>query len=280
MDKPKEPSAFIVRRWISAHPIYWFYALTIILSWSYWLTLLVRGESVEPGSSTTHLPGLMGPMLAAIIVTAVVSGKTGLQDLALRAVRVAQPRWRNILLMLSPLLLALPVFLILPLFGTPLPAMNDFYSYPGVPTGWPIWILFIWVLFVNGYGEELGWRGFATHHLLATLGKFRATLMVTVLWMIWHIPLFWLNTNMHDLLGPIFFGWAFGLLCAAFVLAWVYINGGNSILAVAVWHTLYNFAVATPAGVGIPAAIITTLVMVWGIVVGVMWWRNSKIGSR
>jgi len=41
------------------------------------------------------------------------------------------------------------------------------------------------VLVLNGYGEEAGWRGFATRLLAPRLGRFRATLVVAALWMAW-----------------------------------------------------------------------------------------------
>jgi membrane protease YdiL (CAAX protease family) len=125
---------------------------------------------------------------------------------------------------------------------------------------------------VNGFGEEIGWRGFMTEKLLVKYGWFKATVLVTIVWVIWHIPVFWLNTNMTSLVGPQLFGWVFGVLCGAFVLAHVYRLCDHSILCVAIWHTAYNMMVATEAGHGLPAAVVSTLVMVWGIVVAIRWW--------
>ncbi|MGA7179498.1 MAG: CPBP family intramembrane glutamic endopeptidase [Thiobacillaceae bacterium] len=132
------------------------------------------------------------------------------------------------------------------------------------------------VLLLNGFGEEAGWRGFASTQLLPRLDKLRTTVVVAVLWLAWHAPLFWLNTAMHELLGPAFFGWLFGLICGAFVLAAVYLASGQSILVVAVWHTLYNMVVATCAGTGTPAAVASTAVMLWGIFIAVRWWRQQR----
>lgn len=136
-------------------------------------------------------------------------------------------------------------------------------------------MMFLIALVFNGYGEEVGWRGFATKHLVPRLGKLRATLVVAALWLVWHAPLFWLNANMQELVGPVLLGWALGLVCGAFVLADLYLASGQSILVVAVWHTLYNFTVATPAGTGTPAAVISALVMAWGVYIAFSWWRNA-----
>jgi hypothetical protein len=103
---------------------------------------------------------------------------------------------------------------------------------------------------------------------------------VAALWIVWHVPLFWLNASMQALVGPVLLGWVIGILCAAFLLAGLYFSSHNSILVVAVWHTLYNFTVATPAGIGTPAAVITTAVMMWGVYFAFVWWRYDHINSN
>jgi len=218
-------------------------------------------------------------MIAAAIVTSVAFGRRSLLDLLESAVVLPRPRVRNALLALSPVFIGGAAFLALALTGAPLPSLDAFGIYPGTPPGTPLPLLLLAVLVLNGYGEEAGWRGFATRMLAERLGKFRATLAVAALWIVWHLPLFWLNASMQDLVGPVLLGWAFGILCAAFLLAGLYFASRNSILVVAVWHTLYNFAVATPAGVGVPAAVITTAVMVWGAYFAFVWRREARGAS-
>ena len=41
-------------------------------------------------------------------------------------------------------------------------------------------------------GEELGWRGFLLPRLAARQGPLRASLVVGLLWGLWHLPAFWL----------------------------------------------------------------------------------------
>lgn len=264
------------RKWFVARPVLAFYLLTLLFSWAYWFALLADGQQVRPGSAATHLPGLMGPMIAAVIVTALAYGRDGLRELLRSAVVLPRPRLRNAAMALSPVAIGGAVFLVLAATGAPLPSLDAFTTYPGLPVGMPAISLFLFALVLNGYGEEVGWRGFATRHLVPRLGKIGATLVVAALWLVWHAPLFWLNANMQALVGPILLGWAFGLVCGAFVLAGLYIASGNSILVVAFWHTLYNFTVATPAGTGVPAAVVSTVVMIWGAYFAYMWWREAR----
>ena len=264
-----------LRSWIDEHAVLVFYLLALALSWSYWLALLASGQRVEPGSATSHLPGLLGPMLAAIVVTGMASGAPGLRDLLRRSLTIPARPAEGLLLALSPLLLGLAVFCVLRGTGAPWPDIGAFAAYPGLPTGLPLWLSIGAALVLNGLGEEVGWRGFASHRFASRMGRLRATLLVAVLWLLWHAPLFWLVSNMRALLGPELLGWAAGLVAGAFVLAAMYF-ATQSVLVVAVWHTLFNVVVATPPGRGLPAAAVSTFVMLCGGLVAVSWWRQER----
>jgi membrane protease YdiL (CAAX protease family) len=264
----------VLRKLFSRWPVTAFYLCALAFSWGYWLTML---PLARPGQapSVSHLPGLLGPMVAALFVTAVISGRSGLLRLASSALLLPRPYARNVLLALSPLGIGAVTFLALRLWGIEFPAWSAFAQYPGLPKGMSIVAVTGAVLLLNGFGEEIGWRGFATAQLLPRLGKFRSAVVVGALWLPWHAPLFFLNTSMHNLVGPVFFGWAFALLCGAFALGAVYLASGQSVLVVAVWHTLYNMVVATSAGAGTPAAVASTAVMIWGAFVALIWWRQD-----
>ena len=258
-------------------PVAAFYVLTLILSWGYWLTMLARGVQVGVGTSAAHFPGLMGPLIAALAVTWVTSGSSGIADLASRTVRLPRPRLRSLLLAISPLIIGAVTFGALRLLGHPLPPAAAFARFASLPWGWAIPVV-LGLTVLNGFGEEVGWRGFATPHLLGRFGRLRATLIVAGLWVLWHAPLFALNAGMHAMWGrPVMLGWAFSLLCGAFVLASLYLSCSRSILVVAVWHATFNMVVSTEAGVGTPAAVVSTVVMVWGAAVALWWWRSEWI---
>ena len=274
--KPEANAAELngVRAWIAKRPAVSFYVLTLTLSWSYWLTLLAQGRRVVPGGAVTHFPGLLGPMLAAMTVTAVIGGRSALRELFGRMFRLG-PNWSSrLMLALSPLVLGAVAFVALRFLGKPFPSAEAFAHFPGLPQDWPLAAVVVAVIVVNGFGEETGWRGFLTERLLPMHGRLRATLWVALLWSLWHLPLFWLNANMAALVGPVLLGWLFALVCGAFVLAQVYLATGHSILCVALWHAGFNMMVATESGTGLPAAIVSTAVMVWGAIVAIHWWRS------
>ena len=254
-------------------PIIVFTTLAFMFSWGYWGALIGMGLRVTPGSTVSHLPGLFGPALAAIITIAVFEGVAGLRNLGARCVRIPQNWGLAGLVILAPMLIVASWFLVREMLGTPYPPVADFWAYPGVPPGFGTWGFVLFVILMNGYGEEMGWRGYLLENLRNHHGNLRATLIVAAVWLIWHVPLFFLNQSMADLIGPMLIGWVIGLALGAFVLSWIYLTFDKSILIVAIWHIAYNLSVATPATSGIPAAIVSTAVMIMGLWVIWRWWR-------
>ncbi len=112
-------------------------ALAYGLSWA-WLMPMAKGGVVRAGVGwPTHLPALLGPLLAAVVVTARFDGRQGLSDLGRRMVLVRVPaRWWAFAV--SPLLVLLAVLAVDVLAGQPSPAVNDFAVFSGVPAGWGV----------------------------------------------------------------------------------------------------------------------------------------------
>jgi hypothetical protein len=66
-------------------------------------SLGLSGVRTVPGSSTTHEPGLLGPALAAFIITGLNEGRSGVTAFAKRFVLVSRPTSRFLIYSLSPL---------------------------------------------------------------------------------------------------------------------------------------------------------------------------------
>jgi membrane protease YdiL (CAAX protease family) len=269
-----------MKSWLTQRPVFTYYLLTLAISWSYWITLILQGKHVTPGSNVSHFPGLLGPLIAAVIATAYLEGKAGLADLMRRMFRIRTAWPRSILIALAPVPAAVIIFVVMHWFGKPLPPLQDFQTFPGVPAGLPLWTVISLVFIVNGYGEETGWRGFVMEKWLPDHGRFQTTIRLAGLWLFWHAPMFWLNDTMAALVGPMLIGWAIGLICGAFVLAQLYLMSGRSIFVLALWHAAYNMVVAPPAWQGIPAAAVSTAIMIWGLIVAWKWWREDRISKR
>ena len=238
--------------------------LAFLFSWAWWVPMALRGQVVTAGQGwPTHLPGLMGPAFAAVVVTLGWQGTSALRDLGRRAVR-----WRGVgrWWWSVPGILAVGVVGVAAAAATGRPVdLGGLAEYSGAPVV-PLLVLFGYVLVVNGYGEELGWRGLLADGLVDRVGEVRAALIVTVVWATWHLPMFWVVDSFRSM-GWATIGWVLGLLAGSVVLTRLYVGSGRSVLLVALWHTAFNFTTATTATQGLSAAITSTAVMVAAVVV-------------
>jgi membrane protease YdiL (CAAX protease family) len=121
----------------------------------------------------------------------------------------------------------------------------------------PLWIL------TFGIGEETGWRGFALPRLQKGRSALSATLLLWLSWALWHSPMFFYAYDPFIIPGMLI-----GLLAGAIIFTWLYNSIGGSVLITAIWHGLFNYTTAcTSCKIGLIPAFISTLVMLWAVVV-------------
>lgn len=216
------------------HPVVWFYILAFGISWLGLLPGIFGAKGIAPfDNSYVQLLGILfsaGPTLAAIIVCYVIQSKTGVQDLLSGLIRWrVSPVW-YIVAVLGPACLFIVGQVITRSMGpsvTPAPPHND-----QLPL-----VIGVLLTFLVNTGEEIGWRGFALPRLQNRYNAFRATLIVGLLWGLWHLPLVFLTGNLMAQ-SPLF--WMISIVSGAFIYTWLYNSTEGSILLVALFHTSEN----------------------------------------
>lgn len=254
--------------WIKAHPLVAYFALAYAISWIIVLPLVAYAQGFidVPVPFTLHYLNDLAPVLAAIIVTRIADGAEGLRDLLRRMIR-----WRGSLLWVlvaafSPLV-AFGIAAAIVVFAmeeTP-PDLGLLGELPYLPYlglgGWIFWLLTV------GLGEESGWRGYALPKLQASMSAISASLIVTLWWVLWHLPRFFYFDGFLDQgfsALPLF---AQQLLLLSILLTWLYNSGRGSILAAALFHSGFNFFLVSPAVVGEMTLVNRGLLIVWVIAV-------------
>lgn len=87
-------------------------------------------------------------------------------------------------------------------------------------------------------GEELGWRGYALPRLASRLGLRAASVVLGVIWAVWHLPLFYLATT--DSFGQSFPVYLLHVTAISVMMAWLYWKSGESLLLVMMMHASIN----------------------------------------
>jgi uncharacterized protein len=262
----------------SSRPVL-FVILACALSWAWVIPLAATGATVEGGRGwPTHLPALLGPLLAAVLCTA-LTGRRALRDLAASMLRwrIGRRWW---LAAVSPLSALLAVLGVLAATGADLPAASGFARFSGVPSAWGLAGVTAVVVLIGGLGEETGWRGYLQPALQSRMRPLAATGVVAAVWAAWHAPQFFLIRSYEDFPAAMLPVFLLGLSAGSVVLAWLY-NHTRSVLACAVWHGLYNVAGATAAatsGSGMLSAAVWTFVVGFAVVLLVLERRAARAG--
>jgi membrane protease YdiL (CAAX protease family) len=90
------------------------------------------------------------------------------------------------------------------------------------------------------FGEEYGWRGYLLPRMLP-LGEIRASLLVGVIWGVWHLPLLLAGLNYPGVnvwLAIVIF--TFVTVALSFTYTWFYVASSGSVMVAAVFHASTN----------------------------------------
>ena len=117
------------------------------------------------------------------------------------------------------------------------------YSHPMirdiVPLDWPLLSMIIpWILFeVFTNGEEMGWRGYVLPRLQAKYNALVSSLILGVIWSVWHLPKFF-GTGLNGDLSIFWF--TVFTVSVAVLYTWLYNNTRGSLLLVTLFHASGN----------------------------------------
>jgi membrane protease YdiL (CAAX protease family) len=117
-------------------------------------------------------------------------------------------------------------------------------------------------------GEELGWRGYALPRLLTRWNATACALLLGAIWVIWHVPAFFVSGIMGGTLSG-FGWWALDTISLSVFMTWIFVNTKGSVLVAGIVpHFVVNGLGAVGAWLSRPAeAVAIALVAVLAVAV-------------
>jgi membrane protease YdiL (CAAX protease family) len=211
-----------------------FVLVTFAFTWAFWLLAVLEARGM-----TSSLPvpalffGALGPMVAAVVLTAQEGGRAELRSLLNRVVRWrVAPFWYGVAL-LGPFVLQLGAMALHVLLGGQPPDLLAMIE--ALPT---VLALSVYMFIQVGIGEEIGWRGYALPKLQTGYSALISSLILGVIWVLWHLPLFFNPATSYN--STPFWVFLVFLLPLPIVYTWIFNSTGGSVLMAMILHAVTN----------------------------------------
>lgn len=245
-----------------------FFVLAFAITWCLQWPAVFAKEGFLPGNAGMYLPfamlGILGPAVAAALLTAREAGRAGLRRLVGGLLEWRAPLRCYLVPLLLPGLLLTGILWLLGLAGREGPVTY----FPDTPR-------FV-LAFVIAFGEELGWRGFALPRLQKRMGPFAASGLIGVLWTLWHIPMF-VGAGV-----PLSYLLVLTLLITggSFVHTWAYNRSGGSLLVAVVAHIAVHLNNSNLSLPGDTLPVVVHAVVYAGLGLFLLWPRDATVSTR
>jgi len=205
----------------------------------YWFKPFVRGNHSRNNWQVFNIffIGVYGPTVSALLTTIIFDGFAGGLTLLKKFFIWNVPFKNYLFIILLPLIF---VIIGIGLYNLLIGDIGSFdkMAFLSIPT-------ILWAgLYAGPLGEELGWRGFLLPELLQRFSNLKSTIIIGLIWFIWHIPLWWAPFGTLVSGEPISFipvlTYLAMLICLSIIITWLVINSKGSVLIAILFHLSIN----------------------------------------
>jgi uncharacterized protein len=239
-------------------------------------------DMVERLGPAATLGTMLTPMIAAFIMRIFVSKEGVKGSLGL----LRSPKYYLAALLVPAIFVTAVVFLTTQ--AVVIPGGSPLGEFRWSEATWSVYLMLLVIALpvtLFTFGEEYGWRGYLLPRLLP-LGEIRASVLIGVIWGVWHLPLLLAGLNYPGVnvwLAIIIF--TFVTVALSFTYTWFYVASSGSVLVAAVFHASTNqfsdtfwvpplLSVATPFA---PSVVSAVLIMALVVVVYRVFWRSAHV---
>jgi membrane protease YdiL (CAAX protease family) len=221
-----------------------FFFITFAVTWTCWILIIaIPVPASNPFQYVLLLLGVFAPAQVALLLTLRAEGRAGVRQLLQGVVRwQVAGRW-YVFAISYTILIKLSAAVVYRLATG---------SWPPLGAD-PLYVLPFAILLSTPVqsGEEIGWRGYALPRLAARFGLASASVLLGVVWALWHLPLFFFREA--DTYHRSFFLFLIQVTAFSVAMAWLWQRTGRSLLLIMVMHAAYNntkdiVTVVTPVG--------------------------------
>jgi uncharacterized protein len=255
-----------------------FFLATFAWTWFFWILAALLGLSVEtPAGGILLLTGVLGPMITGIVFTYLTYDKMGRKDYFRRIIDFKRigAKWYLVIFLFVPTLNLLAALIDFMLGGKGPSWGESALNFVDDPLSIVPSILFTALI---PFMEELGWRGYVLDRLQTNWSTLMSSLILGVVWSLWHIPMFLIEGTYQASLGVgtlEFWLFMIGIVPLSFAFAWIYNNTQRSILAVILLHSMVNFTGEILTLTKRADTISIALWIVTAVGIAILWGRNK-----
>ncbi len=201
--------------------------------------LISKSETAKAEDSIAALLLVYSPFLAAIITRLIIDRN------------IKKLGWKFGKAKYLLLAFIIPIIYGIIIYGfawlTKIGSVNEQITIMGTdsPTGFALIVLCLIGLIarsIGAFGEEVGWRGFLTPRLYKLSILTATSIIIGLVWTIWHLPLMILTNYGGDFSILKVLLSCISLISLSFMLTWLRIKSGSLWVGV-IYHTSHNFLI-------------------------------------
>lgn len=243
------------------------FAFTWSFHWSINLFGLAFALDISNPAMMLYTIGLGGPLVGAIIVSALQCGRSGVRSLLAQATR-----WKFGLRWYAVAILAFPAINL----------VNVAVFYDRMPPDTRLLVIVPMLIYAQLWvviAEEFGWRGFALPRLQKQFGSLGATFILGPIWAFWHVPMFFTegSPQYSEKVLAAFALYTVIVTMLSIVFTMLYNRTGGSVLACMLLHAFINiaaFAIQVPPDVNI------TMYLIAALAIASIWLLDRPLFGR
>lgn len=189
------------------------------------------------------LLGLMTPFLISVVMIMKSKNPAIKKEFFNRLInpRLIQMKILPVFLLIMPLSVLVSILLSLPFGGS----ISQFHFAQGFSFSTGIVPVLLLLILAASF-EELGWRGYAFDSLQSRYNLFTASIIFSILWSFWHLPLIFVkNSYQYEIFQEsIWFGMNFfvSIIPLGIIISWMCIKNRKSVMAAILFHFIVNIS--------------------------------------